>query len=49
MKDDEHALAHGLQERLGDSIEVRIDVVTELERTKSGKFKWVISRVTLGI
>ncbi|ANO50966.1 phenylacetate--CoA ligase family protein [Woeseia oceani] len=48
---EEHtdALVHGLQDRLGAGIEIRIEIVDELERSASGKFKWVISRVALGI
>ena len=46
---DETALVHGLQERLGNDVSIRVERVTNLERTKSGKFKWVISRVSLGI
>ncbi|RLA46777.1 MAG: hypothetical protein DRR42_18130 [Gammaproteobacteria bacterium] len=46
---DKCQLAHGLQERVGDDIEVHIDIVQKLERAKSGKFKWVISKVEFGI
>jgi len=46
---DEQALIHGLKERLGNDVSVRVELVEALERSKSGKFKWVISRVSLGI
>jgi len=46
---DEALLKHGLEDRLGRDVTVRIESVDSLERTKSGKFKWVISNVTLGI
>lgn len=46
---DESALIHRLQERLGDDVKIRVELVEKLQRTKSGKFKWVISRVSLGI
>lgn len=46
---DGKRLVHGLQERLGDKIEIQVQVVSELPRTSAGKFKWVISKVGLGI
>lgn len=46
---DEQQLIAGLTERLGANVTVRVERVTELERTRSGKFKWVISKVRLGI
>lgn len=46
---DEQQLIVGLAERLGANVSVRVERVAELERTRSGKFKWVISRVRLGI
>lgn len=46
---DEKILVHGLQERLGQDVRIRIEIVDELERTRSGKFKWVVSHVNLGI
>ncbi len=46
---DETALVHGLQERLGNDVSITVERVENLQRTKSGKFKWVISRVSLGI
>lgn len=47
--EDERHLVEGLEERLGAGVTVRVERVTGLERTKSGKFKWVISKVGLGI
>ena len=46
---DEHSLINGFRERLGDDVHVRIEKVDSLERTRNGKFKWVISRVEPGI
>ena len=46
---DEDALIHGLQERLGDDVSISVELVDRVQRTSSGKFKWVISRVSLGI
>jgi phenylacetate-CoA ligase len=46
---DGDRLVHGLQERLGEQVRIRIEVVPELERTRTGKFKWVISHVATGI
>lgn len=46
---DEQQLVAGLTERLGAAVTVRVERVEELERTRSGKFKWVISKVKLGI
>lgn len=46
---DEDALIHGLQERLGDDVSISVERVESLQRTNSGKFKWVVSRVSLGI
>jgi phenylacetate-CoA ligase len=48
-ENDGESLIHGLKERLGDDVEVRISLVDELERTRNGKFKWVISKVDMGI
>ena len=47
--DHEHQLIHGLEERLGSGVSVRIEVVPEIQRSKSGKFKWVVSHVDLGV
>ncbi len=46
---DEKLLIEGLRERLGDDVGIEIEKVDSLERTRAGKFKWVISKVTLGI
>jgi phenylacetate-CoA ligase len=47
--EDSGSLVKGLEERLGEGVKVVVEVVDELERTSSGKFKWVISKVGLGI
>ncbi|BDD87614.1 hypothetical protein DPPLL_19790 [Desulfofustis limnaeus] len=46
---DATSLINGFKERLGESMQVRIEKVEKLERTRSGKFKWVVSKVGLGI
>lgn len=48
-REDGRLLVHGLEERLGEGVEVVIEIVDRLERTRSGKFKWVISKVDVGI
>ncbi|MEW8644885.1 MAG: hypothetical protein AB2563_02215 [Candidatus Thiodiazotropha endolucinida] len=47
--DDKNALVRGLSERLGKDTSINIQTVDELERTSTGKFKWVISEVDLNI
>ena len=42
-------LALELKARLGDGVRVDIEMVSALEHTRSGKFKWVISKIPLGI
>jgi phenylacetate-CoA ligase len=49
---DDGLLAHlrtELQARLGDGVRITIEKVERLEPAKSGKFKWVTSKVPLGI
>jgi len=46
---DSRHLIHEFQERLGADVKIDIEFINELPRTKSGKFKWVISYVDLGI
>lgn len=43
--DDETVLLNGFKDRLGTEIKVRVEYVNEIEKTKNGKLKWVISRV----
>lgn len=38
-------LVREFKARLGDDVRVEIEIVTELPRTKAGKFKWVVSKV----
>ena len=38
-----------LKARLGADVQVDVEMVDRLEPSKSGKFKWVISKVPLGI
>ena len=42
---DERLLLAGFSERLGKDIAFKLEYVDEIPRTKSGKFKWVISKV----
>lgn len=42
-------LTKEFQQRLGENVNIAIEVVDVLSRTKSGKFKWVISKVAKGI
>jgi phenylacetate-CoA ligase len=42
-------LTSELQARLGDDVRIEIQLVDALEHASNGKFKWVISRVPLGI
>lgn len=44
----QHLLAE-LKARLGDDVDVKVEFVEALESSPNGKFKWVISRVPLGI
>lgn len=43
-KDTNHLLTE-FRHRLGDQVKVEIKLVDQIERTKSGKFKWVVSHV----
>jgi phenylacetate-coenzyme A ligase PaaK-like adenylate-forming protein len=42
-------LIHELQARLGDDVQVKVELVDHLEPGVNGKFKWVISHVPLGL
>ena len=42
-------LVRELQARLGDDVRIDVQMVEALEASPNGKFKWVISRVPLGI
>jgi len=44
-REDSVKLMAGLRERLGESVEIRLDFVDHIAREKSGKFRWVISKV----
>lgn len=46
---DGDQLIRELKARLGADMRIEIEQVTELERTARGKFKWVISKVDLGL
>ena len=42
-------LVREFKSRLGDDVRIDVTLVKELEHSKNGKFKWVISEVPLGI
>lgn len=44
-EDDTRHLIREFRQRLGEEVKVRVTPVEELERSHSGKFKWVISHV----
>lgn len=44
-KKDEKVLIAAFLERLGKDIAIKIEYVDEIPRTKSGKFKWVVSKI----
>jgi phenylacetate-CoA ligase len=39
-------LCQGLQAIIGESVQVKWEIVEEIERSRSGKFKWIISDVS---
>jgi len=45
--EDTKQLVAGLQERLGDGVRVDLEFLSEIPRERSGKFRWVVSRVPL--
>ena len=46
---DTQHLIREMKSRLGEEVRIDIQMVDRLDRTKSGKFRWVISEVPLGI
>jgi phenylacetate-CoA ligase len=42
-------LCRNLREMLGDEMQIKAEVVDEIERLKSGKFKWIQSKVSKGL
>lgn len=46
---DTEILLSGLQERLGEEMQIGIEFVDSIPRTRAGKFRWVISKVPLGL
>ena len=42
---DSARLIEGLRERLGESVEIKLDFVDHIGRERSGKFRWVISKL----
>ncbi len=47
--EDTEYLIREFKGRLGARVNIEVDMVNELPRSPSGKFKWVISKVNLGI
>jgi len=45
-KESEHLLRE-IKKRVGEDMDVRLEFVDRIERTKAGKFRWVISNVPL--
>lgn len=46
---DTQHLVREMKNRLGEEVRIDIQIVDRLEQTKSGKFRWVISEVPLGL
>ena len=46
---DTQHLIREMKNRLGEEVRIEIQMVDRLDRTNSGKFRWVISEVPLGI
>ena len=46
---DRKHLIKELRERLGDEVGINIEIVESCPRLPSGKFKWVVSKVPLGV
>jgi phenylacetate-CoA ligase len=46
---DSEYLVREFRARMGDDVKIEVQLVDELGRTASGKFKWVISKVALGV
>ena len=46
---DTQHLIREMKNRLGEEVRIDIQMVDHVDRTKSGKFRWVISEVPLGI
>ncbi len=42
-------LSRSLQNILGDELRIEVEEVDKIKRTKSGKFKWIISDVSMGM
>jgi phenylacetate-CoA ligase len=47
-EEDRRHLRRGLEERLGAGVSIEFEIVDEIPREASGKFRWVISRVAHG-
>jgi len=45
FKSETNQLSYDLKKILGDDIRIEVEEMEEIERTKSGKFKWIVSEV----
>lgn len=45
LQEDSTKLMEGLRERLGESVEIKLNFVDHIPRESSGKFRWVISKI----
>lgn len=46
-KDNDRLIKDGFRQRLGEGVEVRVDHVDEIERERSGKYRYVTSQVAV--
>jgi len=49
LKAELQFLSTALQEILGPDMQIEVEIVEEIKKTKSGKFKWIISKVSKGL
>jgi phenylacetate-CoA ligase len=44
-ENDTEVLLNSFKERIGNSMDIRVEFVDDIPATKAGKFRWVISNV----
>jgi len=49
LKTELQFLCAALQEILGPDMHIEVEIVEEIKKTKSGKFRWIISKVSKGL
>jgi len=49
LKVELRSLCVALQEILGPDVQIEVEIVNEIEKTRSGKFKWIVSKVSKGL